>query len=145
MSVIANTTVISNFSGIGRLDLLRQLYGTLYISTEVYREIQVGLEEGYRYYQSIDQLIHPLATDGWTRLTSVTEEQELHIFSTLPQRLHYGEASSIAIAQHRGWYFLTDDMAARRQATQLGVHVSGSVGCLVLAVERDPLPTRTGQ
>jgi predicted nucleic acid-binding protein len=136
VSVIANTTVISNFASIGRLDLLRQLYGTLHISTEVYREIQVGLEEGYRYYQGIDQLIHPLAAEGWIRLTSVTEEQELRVFSALPQRLHYGEASSIAIAQHRGWYFLTDDLVARRQAVQLGVHVSGSVGCLVLAVER---------
>jgi predicted nucleic acid-binding protein len=94
VSVIANTTVISNFASIGRLDLLRQLYGTLHISTEVYREIQVGLEEGYQ----------------------------------------------IAIAQHRGWYFLTDDLVARRQAVQLGVHVSGSVGCLVLAVERGLCP-----
>jgi predicted nucleic acid-binding protein len=137
VSAIANTTVISNFASIGRLDLLRQLYGTLYISTEVYREIQVGLEEGYRYYQGIDRLIHPLAAEGWIRLTSVTEEQELRTFSALPQRLHYGEASCISIAQHRGWYFLSDDLAARRQAVQLGVHVSGSVGCLVLAVERD--------
>jgi Arc/MetJ-type ribon-helix-helix transcriptional regulator len=32
MSVIVHTTVISNFAGIGRLDLLRQLYGNLYIS-----------------------------------------------------------------------------------------------------------------
>jgi hypothetical protein len=39
----------------------------------VYREIQVGLEEGYRDYQGIDQLIHPLSAEGWIRLTSVTE------------------------------------------------------------------------
>ena len=32
MSVIVHTTVISKFAGIGRLDLLRQLYGNLYIS-----------------------------------------------------------------------------------------------------------------
>ena len=87
MSVIANTTVVSNFASIGRLDVLRQLYGTLYISTEVYREIQVGLEEGYRYYQGLDQLIHPLAAEGWIRLTSVTEEQEL---------LHFGVNSPVA-------------------------------------------------
>lgn len=50
MSVISNTTVISNFASIGQLDVLRQLFGSLSISTEVYHEIQVGLEEGYRFY-----------------------------------------------------------------------------------------------
>jgi predicted nucleic acid-binding protein len=48
MSVIANTTVISNFASVNQLDLLRWLFGALYISTEVYAEIQAGLEEGYR-------------------------------------------------------------------------------------------------
>jgi hypothetical protein len=47
MSVIANTTVISNFASINQLDLLRRLFGALYISTEVYEEIRIGLEEGY--------------------------------------------------------------------------------------------------
>jgi predicted nucleic acid-binding protein len=32
MSVISNTTVISNFASIGQLDVLRQLYGSLAIS-----------------------------------------------------------------------------------------------------------------
>jgi predicted nucleic acid-binding protein len=32
MSVIANTTVISNFASIGQLELLRQLYTILHIS-----------------------------------------------------------------------------------------------------------------
>lgn len=136
MTIIADTTVISNFAGIGRLGLLRQLFGTLYMSTEVYGEIQAGLQEGYRYYQDIDQQVAPPASDGWMRLTSVTGERELRTLSQLPQRLHGGEASSIAIAQHRAWCFLTDDLAARRQAARLGVRVSGSLGCLVLAVER---------
>ena len=47
MSVIANTTVISNFASINQLDLLRRLFGALYISTEVYEEIRIGLVEGY--------------------------------------------------------------------------------------------------
>lgn len=31
MSVISNTTVISNFASINQLDLLRRLFGALYI------------------------------------------------------------------------------------------------------------------
>ena len=45
MSVISNTTVISNFASINQLDPLRRLFGALYISTEVYEEIRIGLEK----------------------------------------------------------------------------------------------------
>jgi predicted nucleic acid-binding protein len=45
MRVIVNTTVISNFASIGQLDVLRQLYGSLAMSTDVYDEIQAGLAE----------------------------------------------------------------------------------------------------
>jgi predicted nucleic acid-binding protein len=136
MSVIVDTTVISNFASIGQLDVLRQLYGSLAISTDVYDEIQAGLAEGYRFYEGIEQWVEPLAEGGWIHLTSMSHEPELRYFRELPARLHRGENSSLAIARHRGWLLLTDDRAARTEATRLGVLVSGSLGCLVLAVER---------
>ena len=136
MSVIANTTIISNFACIGQHNLLRRLYGKLYISVEVYAEIQTGLEEGYLFYASLEHQIFPIAESGWIHLTSMTDEQEFRLFSGFPSRLHQGEASSLAIACRRGWLFLTDDLDARTTATQLGIRLSGSLGCLVLAVER---------
>lgn len=136
MSVIINTTVLSNFAIINELDLLRQLFGTIYIPTEVYEEVQVGLEEGYHFYRGIDQLIHPFVEDGWIRLTGVADEQELRLLGELPRRLHQGEAACLAIAHHRRWVLLTDDLAARNEAARLEIRKSGSVGCLVLAVER---------
>jgi len=140
MSIIANTTVISNFASIRHLDLLRQLFGVLYISTEVYEEIQEGIEEGYQFYIGIHQVISLFVQDGWIRLTGVTDEEEIRLFGQLPSRLHGGEASCLAIARHWGWIFLTDDQAARDEATRLGVPISGSIGCLVLAVERGLCP-----
>jgi predicted nucleic acid-binding protein len=136
MSVIANTTVISNFASINQIDLLRRLLGPLYISTEVYAEIQAGLEEGYQFYAAIDHIIHPFARDGWIRLTSMADEAEIGLYGELPVRLHQGEASCLAIARHRGWVLLSDDRAARDEGIRLGIVVSGSLGCLVLAVER---------
>lgn len=136
MTVITNTTVLSNFAVIGQLDLLRQLYGTIHIPTEVYEEIRVGLEEGYQFYAGIDQLIHPFVEKGWIRLTSVTGEQELRFLGELPRRLHQGEAACLAIAQQRVWLLLTDDLTARKEAARRGIRKSGSVGCLALAVER---------
>lgn len=35
-----------------------------------------------------------------------------------------------------GWTLLTDDLTARKEATQRGIRKSGSIGCLVLAIER---------
>lgn len=135
MSVIANTTVISNFAGVSGLELLHRLYPKLHISTEVYAEIQHGILEGYGFYVGIEQVIYPLAEDGWIHLTSVAGNDEMRLFGTLPSQLHPGEASCIAIAHGRRWQFLSDDRAARQMARTLSVSFSGTVGCLALAVE----------
>ncbi|MDX1523225.1 MAG: hypothetical protein R3264_16490 [Anaerolineae bacterium] len=136
MSVIANTTIISNFAGIGQLSVLKQLFNVIFISVEVYEEIQSGLEEGYQFYSGIDQNIHPFVAQGWIHLISMRDDEELLLFNQLPSTLHRGEASCLAIARSRNWLFLTDDKAARKAATNLGIRLSGTLGCLVLSVER---------
>ena len=94
MRVIVNTTVISNFASIGQLDVLRQLYGSLAMSTEVYEEMQRAYGDGYRFYQGIEQWVEPLGKVGWKHLTSLSHEQELRYFRELPARLHRGEIAS---------------------------------------------------
>lgn len=146
MSVIANTTVISNFASIDRLELLHHLYTTLHISTEVYAEIQQGIVEGYGFYRGIEQVIYPVTQDGWIHLASIAGDDEMRLFSMLPAQLHPGEASCIAIAYGRNWQFLSDDHAARQVARKWAVNISGTVGCLTLAVERSlcDLPQANG-
>lgn len=136
MNVISNTTVLANFAAIAALDSLRDLFSEVFLSTEVYQEIQRGLEEGYSFYSGIEKVLHPIKENGWLRLTSLNTEREVLIFSSLPGQLHAGEASCLAIAQQRSWIFLTDDKAARREADKRQVAVSGTLGCLVLGVER---------
>jgi len=136
LNTISNTTVISNLASIGQLDLLRALYGTVYISVQVYDEIQQGLEEGYSFYVGMEPLIHPFSPDGWIRLISMSDKDELPFFGELPRGLHSGEASCLAIARYRSWTLLTDDQAARNKALELGIRVSGTIGCLILAVAR---------
>ena len=135
MSIISNTTVLSNFASIGQLDVLRRLYQVLHIPTEVYEEISAGLEEGYSFYQDVVAEIHPFSDAGWLHL-AVMETDELRRFGELPSRLHKGEAACLAIAEHRRWTLLTDDSAAREEAVRRQIRLSGSIGCLVLAVER---------
>ncbi len=136
MSIISNTTVLSNFATIYQLDILRQLFETIYISTEVYEEIQQGVDEGYVFYNSFDSLITPPVTAGWIRLTGMFDEYELNDFRQMPARLHPGEASCLAIVRHRGWLMLTDDRAARDYAVKHNIRLSGTIGCLILVVER---------
>jgi len=134
VETIANTTVLSNFACVGRLDLLQRLLDHLYISGEVYEEIQDGLEAGYEFYEGIDEFIYPFVETGWLRLVSM-EEAEFRHFRELPAQLHAGEASCLAIAYERGWALLTDDQRARKAARKLRVELSGTLGILVRAVE----------
>lgn len=139
MKTLTNTTVVSNFAAVGRLDLLKQVHGRLYIPNEVYEEILDGLEEGYKFYNAIEGRIYPLAETGWLELVSLIHDEEIRIFQSLPRRLHHGEAACLAIAQHRTWAFLTDDKLARRLARSRGIIISGTLGVLTQAVRRQLL------
>ncbi|MFV9505409.1 MAG: hypothetical protein AB4911_12705 [Oscillochloridaceae bacterium umkhey_bin13] len=134
MSVISNTTVIINFAAIAQLELLHQIFGVLYLPTEVYAEIRAGQAEGYSYLDGIEQIIAPLSPDGWLHLTSLHNDAEIRQYGMLPTSLHHGEAACLAIAKQRDWLLLTDDRAARAEARRQQIRLSGSIGCLVLAM-----------
>lgn len=136
MSVIANTTVLSNFAAIRQLDLLHLIYPQFAISTDVYAEIEDGALAGYRYLADVEQYVWPFAPDGWIVLTSLATEAEIAHMVALPPRLHRGEASSLAIAAQRGWLFLTDDRSARTVAQAQGVRISGTLGCLLRGIQQ---------
>jgi hypothetical protein len=71
VKTLADTTVLSNFAAVGRLDLLRQLHRRLYIPNEVFMEILDGLEEGYGFYTGIEDQIYHTAEEGWIELVSL--------------------------------------------------------------------------
>jgi len=144
VKTLANTTVLSNFAAVSRLDLLRQVHRRLYIPSEVYEEILDGLEEGYRFYTGLEDQLYPFAKDGWMEMVSMVDEEELRLFQSLPRRLHHGEAACIAIARHRNWAFLSDDKLARKTARSLGVVVSGTLGVLTHAVKDGQLTVEAG-
>ena len=136
MNALSNTTVLSNFASIGQLGILQKLFSTLYIPSNVYQEIQMGLEEGYSFYEGIDEEVYPIVSGGWIHMITMRDE-ELKIFSEFLKSLHHGEASCLAISLNRKWLLLTDDLSARKKARQHGITISGSIGCLVLCVERN--------
>jgi len=61
---VVNSTVLSNFAAVGRLDVLRDTAGPLFVPVEVYDEIMDGQIAGYAFYEGFEQHIAPLAQDG---------------------------------------------------------------------------------
>jgi len=136
MSIIVNTTILSNFAAIDRLELLRLRFGMLFLSDAVFEETQAGLMQGYGFYESLMQMIAPFSPTGWLYLTALHEPEEFRLYGQLLGNLHSGEASSLAIACCRQWVFLTDDKSARRRSQELNVSVSGTLGILSSLVQR---------
>jgi len=144
VKTLANTTILSNFAAVGRLDLLKQLHGCLYIPSQVHEEILDGLEQGYGFYTGISDHIYPSSQDGWVVLVSLSDGREIALYQSLTQRLHHGEAACLAIARHRRWAFLTDDKQARRTARDLGIVLSGTLGVLSQSVKQGLLTLESG-
>jgi predicted nucleic acid-binding protein len=118
VTIISNTTVLSNFARIG--------------------EIQQAQAEGYAFFDGIEAQIAPFVPDGWLELVTMGEE-ELRQFASMTSGLHGGERACLAIAGKRAWLLLTDDRAARTEAQRRNIACSGSIGCLVRCVERKHL------
>lgn len=131
---IANTTVISNFALVNRLDILEKTFSIVFITPEVREEIRRGFHEGYRFLEAA--VSHIKISSGKLRVVNFDHEKEQEDFYEFCVKLHVGEASCLAIAKNRNWLFLTDDMAARKLAKSINVDLSGTIGVLVLAVKQ---------
>ncbi len=115
MLLIADTTVISNFSLIDRLDLLEGIKG-LCTTEEVWDELEVAKRRRVLEIARAELRVEVLKMD----------EDEKESFLRLSSRFGRGEASCLAIALHRDAVILTDDLDARRFAQRGDIPVSGS-------------------
>lgn len=85
--VVVDTTVLSNFSLVGRLDILKRLFMEELCTTEdVLKEIRVGMDRKF------------LPQTDWRWIKIVEIEAEVHLYSKLCERFGKGEASCLAIA-----------------------------------------------
>lgn len=128
--VVCNTTLLSNFAVINRVDLLAHALGRpLFTTPEVVDEISAGVQAGYKHLVSLESL---LLSDQSPFTVSSIMPDELPTFRDVRLRLHAGEASCLAIALHRKYILGTDDLAARKVAQAKGVPVVGTIAALTL-------------
>jgi predicted nucleic acid-binding protein len=126
VTVVSNTSPITNLAAIGQISILRQMYGTLYIPEAVYRELREGEHRGD----------HPpfLETADWIQVRPVPSEA---LQSLAPYRLDRGEAEAIALAHHmQADLLLMDERIGRRCARERNLRVVGVLGTLVAAKQR---------
>lgn len=143
MSRVVNNTVLVNFCLVDRLDILRTLFGKVYVTHEVREEVLRGLDEGYGFMARAEREIG-VGAEAWLELVGFDTPAEEQSFREFADRLSFGEASCLALARHRGWLVLTDDEAARRRLRRERLAVTGTLGILKLAVERGMLSVEEG-
>lgn len=100
MARVINNTVLSNFSMVNRLDILRDLFSKVYVTYEVREEVLRGVEEGYDFLQQVETEIK-MGEDAWLELIGFDSSQEEQSFREYTRKLGYGEASCLALARHR--------------------------------------------
>jgi predicted nucleic acid-binding protein len=123
--ILFDNTVLSNFALVKQTDLVLQLWPDSSTTVDAWGEYQAGVALGY------------LPKETWTALPRIKlNDTEVKIAQQLVNTLGAGERTCIAVAKNRRGLFVTDDRKARQVALEMGVKVTGTLGILVVAVER---------
>lgn len=122
MIVVSNAGPLIALAKIGRFELLRELFGKLYIPQAVYNEVVV-VGTGRAGANETGQ-----AVGDWIE---VQEVKDLVMVKSLLTKLGKGEAEAIALAlETKANLVLLDDYKARTTAEFMGLNMTGTVGML---------------
>ncbi len=123
---IADSSVVMNLGGIGRLELLRDFHRPLFVTPAVVREV---VEEGRGKPGAAE--LEAAIEEGWI---TVKEPNDEALVATLMMDLGDGEAECIALAvEMSDKLVLVDDDEARSRARALNLRRAGVLGVLMLA------------
>jgi hypothetical protein len=126
--VILNNTPLVALWSLGRLTLLRDLYGEVLIPQAVYEEF-LAVERPIRQTA--------LAEAPWIKVTSLSDPRQALVYVGLDQ----GEAEVLALANERSARLvIIDELKGRRYAQRLGLPLTGVVGVLLTAKHHGLIP-----
>ena len=125
-TVISDSSTLIHLGGIGRLALLRELYGQIIIPPAVWREV---VEEGKGRAGAAE--VETAQKSGWIVLLPPTNEP---LAFSLKRDLDEGEAEAIALAlEHQADLILLDESDARSLASRYSLKKTGAIGVLMRA------------
>ena len=123
MKIVSNASPLINLARIGKLDLLRELYGKLLIPEGVWHEIVV---EGAGQPGA-----NEVKGAAWIERREVKNKQ---LIQALLQELDAGEAEAIVLALEEGAdWLLMDERLGRETAGHFKLRCIGLVGVLIAA------------
>ncbi len=130
MMVVADASPLIALSRVGRLELLRQLFGQLMVPQAVWQEVALSdpSRAGVAELQRAD----------WVERRQVSDTALVQL---LRQDLGAGESEAIVLAREvKADVLLIDERLGRSAATRLGLPITGLVGVLIEARQRGLLP-----
>ena len=126
MVVISDTSVLSNFLQLDRIDVLEYLYRELIIPPTVASELQA--------LEGVIPDLNILLTAPWIRIQLPSDES---FVNSLRQKLDPGESEAIALAiELQVDLLLMDELLGRKLAENYGIKISGTLGSLLRAKEK---------
>jgi predicted nucleic acid-binding protein len=139
--IILDCCCFSNFALSNSLFILKNLYSksafiTEFVSAEILRGVQIGHKDLAKIQDSL--------REGWLKEVVLSTKKEKSLYKTLSVSLGLGEASSIAVAKSRGFFFACDDRAARREAGFLDIKLTGTLGILKKAMQNKTINLKEG-
>lgn len=110
--IISDTSCLIVLSKINALDILRKMFGEIWITQEVSNEFGENLPEWF----------------------IVKTAKNAHIEKILKLNLDRGEASSMALClEQDNALLIIDERKGRKIAKDLGIHIIGTIGIILLA------------
>jgi len=115
-NIISNTSCLIVLDNIGMLDVLKELYGKVFITEEVSKEFGKTVPD-------------------WIEVRKVRDNKYLKLMKNF---VDLGEASTIALAvETDAIVIILDDLKARKLAQKLNLKITGTIGVLVKARKRN--------
>jgi len=135
--IVSNSTVLIYLAKIGKLKLLKELFGEILIPAEVFDEVVIRGKE----HQHPDAFIVESAVEeGWIHIKDVEVFGELEDFGIDP-----GEAQAISLAKSLEVPILLDQTHARNAAKALGLKPRGTIFVLLAALRKKLLTSENYQ
>jgi predicted nucleic acid-binding protein len=133
MLVVSDTSPVLNLAIVGRLDLLQQQFGKVWLPQAVIDELRIEQD------RPGSTAVREARQAGWLDSERVRDRVRAAI---LQRDLDQGEAEAIALAlQKRADWLLLDERDGRRVAKSLGLKVTGVLGVLLKARLDGQLPS----
>lgn len=120
--IVVNSTPLIVLCGIGKLDILKDIYQEIFIPMAVFREVTT----------KDDSACIQLKTSGeWIHVEEIKDHSEKKMYKA---KLHDGEVEVMILAQEQNAdLVILDDNAAKKTAKYLGLPVTGTLGVLIKA------------